>query len=139
MNTVWVIEQGTYSDYRVVGVYNSKEKADRVAEWMNKDAYDEASVSEWPLNPAAVELNAGMQQFSVRMLRNGDVEMVQLYESRYATANDHGIWRRSEARAYHGKNAEDCLSSTVWATDEKHAVKIVNERRIQMLASGEWA
>jgi hypothetical protein len=30
--TVWVIEQGSYSDYRVVGVFTSRENAKRVAD-----------------------------------------------------------------------------------------------------------
>lgn len=139
MASVWVIEQGSYSDYRVCGVYDSREKAERVAEWINAgESYDEATVAEWPMNPAAFELNAGMRQYSVLMLRDGSVESARPYDSRHVAAKEQDIWRRSKAPAYLGKGVQDCLSSTVWATDEKHAIKIVNERRIQLLASGEW-
>lgn len=36
--SVWVIEQGEYSDYRVVGVYSSRENAERIAEKINAEA-----------------------------------------------------------------------------------------------------
>lgn len=140
MEYVWVIEKGSYSDYRVCGVYDSQEKAERVAEWLNaEDASDEATVAKWPLNPGADALNAGMHQYIVHMLRDGTVEKVYLYDSRYSLGDECGIWRRSQAIAYRGKNIQDCINATVWATDEKHAVKIVNERRTQMIALGEWA
>ena len=29
MASIWVIEKGTYSDYRVVGVYTTQKKAER--------------------------------------------------------------------------------------------------------------
>jgi Fe-S cluster biosynthesis and repair protein YggX len=48
------------------------------------------------------------------------------------------IWKRSKAPAYIGKGIEDCLNSTVWAKSEKQAIKIVNEKRLQMIANGEW-
>jgi hypothetical protein len=30
------------------------------------------------------------------------------------------------------------VSFDVWAKDESHAVKIANERRVQLIASGQW-
>ena len=48
------------------------------------------------------------------------------------------IWRRSQAPAYVGKNVPDCLHGTVWAKDSTHAIKIMNEKRTQMIAMGEW-
>jgi hypothetical protein len=42
------------------------------------------------------------------------------------------------APAYRGKGFPDVLNATVWAKDAKHAAKIVNEYRTQMIANGEW-
>lgn len=33
--TIWVVEQGEYSDYRVVGVFSSQESAQVVADKLN--------------------------------------------------------------------------------------------------------
>jgi hypothetical protein len=140
VNDIWVIEQGDYSDYRVVGVYDSKEKAEKVSDAINKgDTYGQATVAKWNMNPGFDDINAGMKMFLCLMLKDGTVERCEPTEIRsYQIDGDCKIWRRSQAPAYKNTGVEDCLNATVWATDEKHAVKIVNEKRLQMLALNRW-
>jgi hypothetical protein len=58
--SVWVIEQGEYSDYRVVGVYSTKENAEMVCAKINAHrGYDEASIAEW-------EMDAGVEAANKR-------------------------------------------------------------------------
>lgn len=140
--SVWVIEKGEYSDYRVVGVFTSKENADDMAARINEsETYGEpATVAEWPLDPAIRELRAGFQPYHVWMLRDGTVERcdrtdVSTYDLASASCE---LWRRSKAPAYKGKGIEDCLKATVWAKDDKHAIKIVNEMRTEMIAMNRW-
>lgn len=141
-SSVWVIERGSYSDYKVVGVFTSKENADDMAAMINKaETHGEpATVAEWPLDPAIKELRAGFLPYHVWMLRDGTTERckrcdVSIYNIENETPE---IWRRSRAPAYKGQGIEDCISITVWAKDDKHAVKIVNEMRAQMIASNRW-
>lgn len=35
-------------------------------------------------------------------------------------------------------NAQDCIAGTCWAKDARHAIKIFNEKRVQLIASGEF-
>lgn len=57
MKTVWVIEQGSYSDYRVVGVFSSEANAKFIADAINvAESYDKATIAEWSLDPAVDEL-----------------------------------------------------------------------------------
>ena len=37
MKSVWLVEQGEYSDYNIVGVYSTKEKAKMCAKRYNKE------------------------------------------------------------------------------------------------------
>jgi hypothetical protein len=140
MSDIWVIEQGDYSDYRVVGVYDSKEKAQTVSDAINKgEPFSPASVSKWTMNPGFEEINSGMQMFICWMLKDGTVERCDAMEiSAYQIHGECNIWKRSSAPFYKNKGLEDCLSAYVWATDEKHAIKIVNEKRLQMLALNRW-
>ena len=141
MKSIWVIEKGSYSDYRVVGVYSTKEGAERVCERINgEESYEPAVVSEWPLDPGVEAINQGLSPFIVHMLRDGTTKNVWMDESdfEYALNDQPTIWRRSEAPAYQGKNIPDCLMARVFAKDSQHAVKIANERRTRMIASGEW-
>ena len=130
MTTVWVIETGEYSDYRVEGVFSTKERAEAV------NAKVGGEVSEWPLDPAFNELKKGYSVFLGEMLRDGTVERCISWD--YEVTPRMTIWRRSQAPAYVGKNVPDCLHGTVWAKDSTHAIKIMNEKRTQMIAMGEW-
>lgn len=141
MPGMWVIEKGSYSDYRVVGIYTTKAKAERVAEAINVSGqnYDHATVAEWPLDPGFDAINQGRKPFSITMLRDGEVEAVNKCEvTSYNIGDEYSIWKRTEAPAYKGKGVPDALNATVWARNEKHAIKIAGERRAQMIATGAW-
>jgi len=140
-NYIWVIEQGCYSDYRVVGVFTSKENADIMADAINAsdDTYDKATVAEWPLDPAVDELRQGYQPYIVHMRADGTTERLQKWSvSAYQLGGSVEIWRRTQEPAYQGKGIPDLIIATVWAEDEDHAVKIVNEHRARLMASGEF-
>lgn len=138
MKTIWVIEAGYYSDYRVVGVFSSKKNAELVLKNLKGD-YEEPSISEWSLDPAVSELNAGYRLWSGTMLRDGTVERCEEQElSSYDVSASLELWRRSSAPFCKGKSVQDCLHGTVFAKDQKHAIKIFNEHRTQLIAAGKW-
>ena len=74
------------------------------------------------------------------MLKDGTVERVEPRSdlSGYDLQSKPWVWPRSTAPAYAGQNVPDCLNCAVWADDKQHAVKIANEHRTRMIASGEW-
>ena len=128
MTHVWVIEQGEYSDYHVVGVYTSREKAKLVAKALKAPWGYKPVVSQWPLNPGVDKINAGLTRFGVRMLRDGTVEWVMVQDFDVNAQESYNLIKVNPHPLY----------AEVWARDKKHAVKIVNERRAQMIANGEW-
>jgi hypothetical protein len=135
--TVWVIEQGEYSDYHVVGVYRTREDAELVLSKFSND-YDKPEISEWPLNPGVDDIHAGRCPHHVIIAPDGTVERAR--ECEWSTYNLSGgvrVWRRSTAPAYQGEGIPDAVSGVVYATSIEHAIKIVNEKRVQFLASGE--
>lgn len=137
--SIWVIEQGEYSDYRVVGVFTSKENAESVKSAINHGSYDDATVAEWELDPCVDEINKGYNPFIVIMLKDGTVERCDQRElSGYSLSTSAWVWRRTEAPAYKGKGIPDALNANVLARNSKHAIKIANELRTKMIATGEW-
>jgi hypothetical protein len=140
MSHVWVIECGSYSDYRVVGAYTTKAGADTVAAAINAgDCFTKATVAKWELNPALDEINAGRKTHIVHMRYDGTVERAEQWEmSAYDVGGSVDVWRRSTAPAYRGQGVEDCIMATVWATDVQHAIKITNEHRARLIASGKF-
>jgi len=139
-NMVYMVTSGSYSDYGVNAIFSTREKAEEfIALFPNGECN---GVTEMEIDPQCVEFRkAGRLKIYVQMLRDGTVEGLKVTDpsSRYEAFGSHHIWRRATAPANVGRDVPDCLCAYVWATDETHAVKIVNEIRTRMIAIGEWA
>lgn len=140
MKKIYAVNSGCYSDYRIVALFSTPELAQEFMDAVPDSDYNR--VEEFDLNPDTADLiKRGYSLWTVHMLRGGDTERVERkYLSLYGIGDvGHRIWRRTQAPAYAGKGIPDILTSTVWAKSETQAVKIVNEHRAQMIASGEWS
>ena len=124
MSKVYLVTDGDYSDYRVLGVYSSMEKAEHAKLLYAADN----DVEEYELD-AVPESPPGLLAYVVIMELSGDVshmwqESVKGFKSRWHPGDPYGsapvAWFR------------------IWARDEQHAVKIANEWRAQIIAMGLW-
>lgn len=131
MTKIYAIERGSYSDYQVVGVFSTRENAQTVVDYMtaNGRSYDDdAEITEWDLDPSVDGIHQGLFLFHVIMnMDTGDVVMVDKSSSPVCEYEDH-VMNGAAGVNYNGH---------CWATDEKHAIKIINERRAQRIAMGE--
>jgi hypothetical protein len=134
---IWVIEDGSYSDHHLVGVYTTKRKADYIARVCGGD------VSRVPLDPGYAEIRAGLSIWTLFMLRDGTVKELRAAGNKSAQGstaalfgNGRSKWDRTNIEARWG----ECpiLQAAVWARDARHAIKVANEFRSRMIASGEW-
>lgn len=137
MKTIYIVSKGDYSAYHIIGAFTKKEDAQRVADlWTTETSgychaeVEEMAVDEIPDSPA------GMLPYEVFMDREGnshtkrgDIDCInwgpspQTWEpSRYNPDDPH----------------INGMRFTMWARDEKHAVKIANEKRTQTIAEGKW-
>jgi hypothetical protein len=144
MNTVWMIEDGEYSDYHVVGVFSSREKAKKICDIINgppdEDGYlfKDATIRKVSLDPAIHELNEGLNIFHVCMDHSGNIERCSLgkIDSYDVSGSGLRVWERTKAPAYRDKKVSDAINGSVWAKDKDHAIKITNEYRAQSIAMG---
>ncbi len=114
MTKCFIIEQGSYSDYRVVGIFTTRENAERgLAYIQNADHYDEPTIDERELDPAIDGLNQGLTQFRVHI---GEHKT----ECRIITGLDED--------EYHWNNPDQTSSYPVWARTPDDAIKIAAER-----------
>lgn len=71
MTTIYLVTQGSYSDYRIVGAYSTRELADEVVTEINRgDNYDTAYVEEFELDKPSVK--QGYAWLTLRMDRDGN-------------------------------------------------------------------
>lgn len=131
MATSYIVMAGEYSDRHVCGVYSTRKKANYAAKVYNGEVITH-KVDELPKHPK------GMLGYYVRMKKDG-ASTVQLYGAEGMEIGKDGHFHNDYTRLPDGTyNVVKELSITVWAKDEKHAVKIVNEKRAQIIAANEW-
>lgn len=121
---IYIVTQGDYSDCRNIGVFTSREKA---------EAAGGDSIEEWLLDN--VQGAPGhYDYFFIVMDRNGNVRSSR-------TTVPFGLQEDpSPVRQWPSGNNPDigCWEFHAWATDMTHAIKIVNEQRVQLIAENKW-
>lgn len=162
MTKMWMIEQGSYSDYSVYGPFTTREKAVeyyRLVSYQVVEEPPEDEIVEWEVDPDFDGRPAGHYLYVVNMKENGDtvhVSVISAHSASYAKDSpvEYSVVRKNADGTvvqttlnppYGGRpykiNVRDqvpVMLYYMWATDEKHAIKIANERRIAQLAAGTW-
>ena len=139
--SVFVVEQGSWEEYEVIGVYEKKEDAERIAAAINNSGYlkyDKAAVDERELNPGIDHLEKGENLYQVEMANYGIVISIekigfdpgglvffQIYTNLVNILDGEG---RVEVKTIEGQ---------VWAKDEREAIQITNEYRIDAIMKGD--
>jgi len=117
---VYLVTKGSYSDYRVCCVCSTMEKAEYARRLYVADDIETEELDGLPEHPH------GMLRYAVTMDRDGNSTCQT--ESLYYTTDDE--WRP------YGNGTH--VSFHMWASDKTHAVKIANERRAVLIATGQW-
>lgn len=126
---IYAVNRGSYSDYRIVALFTTKNKAKEYMKFVTDDYYND--IEEYELNPKIVDLvKRGYSIWLILMLKDGTTELIERHNfSRYESYEDFQIRKRS---------IENCLQAKVIAKTEKQAIKITNEHRVQMIANNKW-
>ena len=124
---VFLVTEGDYSDYRVVGAFSTLALAREFKRLLGGDELNE-NIEEMELDANLPQLRSGLRAWTVWMRRDGSNESVR----------DTGVEMDNPKPKIVNNSARNVMIQTVWATNAEHASKIVNERRVQMIANGEW-
>lgn len=126
----YLVTSGEYSDYRVRGVFTSRENAERFMDASREQIGSQFNeIEEYTIDLSDAPLRAGLVPFSVQMRRDGnDASVVRVDAD---TIADNGrladIWIARERVPGFRIN--------LWARGEHHAIKIANDKRIAALVS----
>src|SRR5688500_6668033 len=138
---VFAVTSGDYSSYSVNAVFSTREKAEKYINHIKKGSeykdyilYSDYNIEEYNLDPVPDWVyRENRKMYMVQMHKDGKVRQVFTYDPAYAerwTFTDFSTWDKD-------KNSP-CLCMNVWAKNKDHAVKIVNEKRAQLLANELW-
>ncbi len=126
---IWLLCIGEYSDYTVIGVFDDEHKTEgeRIAKLMGGELEEDSFV----LNDFNYdEPPKGMKYFHLEMKRHGQL----CYCFEYCVLNHEGKRHDSNYEVEIGGKNRWRLELMLYAKDEKHAIKITNELRAQILA-----
>lgn len=126
---VYVVTEGEYSDYKVCAVFSTIEKANEYSEMFSMNTPNEYELDE---RNGFIESHKGLKYFYVDMERNGNTVAVGKNEE------DDLDFSRVKDHIIQDEYGPDYICVNCWAKDEKHAVKIANEKRIQLIANNQW-
>jgi len=123
---IYAVSSGEYSDYRVHCVFSTKELAQVYKDYLMQDEgyYDVHEIEEYELddmNGMANLIKKGYKNYELKIDRNGNTSEIEININSWFNAPQ--IWIR-----------DNSLTVRCWAKDEKHAVKIANEIRVQLIA-----
>lgn len=142
MKKIYVVTQGEYSDYRIVAICSTEDKAKIMRRHQKGDIYahERARIETFVLDKEADLAARGYWFWTIGMERDGTVSRCQKGS---ISNRNRGI---GEARTSFVKaltnNAGEKMKSYLWcefyAKTEKQAIKIVNDRRRQAIAGNKW-
>lgn len=118
---IFLVTDGDYSDYHVEGVYSTRKNAELAQKLFASDNIEEYEVDDFGNAPA------GMFWYEVEMDKEGNARDAKIHNAKCTIEDE---WRP------YGDNK--VVTFYMWAKDEKHAVKIANERRIRLIESNAW-
>lgn len=125
---IYVVTQGCYSDYGICAVFDNRELAQSYIDALD-EGFEGMDIEEWNLNPYELDLTKGRKSFFVRMTKEGKAYDIQTPTSSYnLESGDYNV----------GFCMEGDMHMSLFADDEKHAIKIVNEHRVQLIANNQW-
>lgn len=137
MTTVYLVSSGEYSDYGIRAVFSTKELAELYIQSLgDPQGYTEKMmIEEYPLDENEAHIRDGFHPYQVRMERDGTTTKIRLDTWDASVASTVSL---VDGRYWRETGRKELWVSCV-AKDEQHAVKIANEKRIQLIATGAWA
>jgi hypothetical protein len=134
MTIIYVLTDGSYSDYHIEAVCSTKEIADQLHD---KTGWD---IDEFTLDNYSDALKPGYKNYIVYMERNGNSTVKEIL-SLVSNEKDYKLFEKQ--MKYLGDGHYDIIQKSsmqfyIATKSETHAVKIANELRAQLIANGEW-
>ena len=130
MKTIYVVTSGSYSDYGIDAIFDTKELAQAFIDSFRQGGFNGFNdIDKWDLNPNESELKAHRKAFNLRMNKEGNIQSVENSNSAYGHKEGLNISFTINA---------EWMNVYCYADDEAHAIKIANEKRTQILALNRW-
>lgn len=133
---VFVLTTGDYSDYRIVGAFTSAEKATKFA--VDIGLEEDCTVEFYQLNPTKYHPGSNMVLWEIDILRDGTTTSAYDWKN---PPEEESAWQKEEVELRHyadRRGSSTSLHVVKWVRSREHIVKIANDLRLQLIATGGW-
>lgn len=129
MQKVFVVTDGEYSGYHIVGIFLDETKAKRCHEL----SLSQNDIEEYNLDEIKGDENIpdGYSRWMVLMFKDGNCNESPIKVNALCSYN------KTEPKPY-SDSTPDLYAFYVLAKDEQHAIRISNEQRVQLIAENRW-
>lgn len=134
--TMWAISSGSYSDYRVTAVCESKEIAEATVAKMNllegNSSYDEYGIEELPVLDESIH-RVIIHHMNVEIRDAGGTGAERQWNTPVWSFDEEAVevaWRWIRAPMYNGKAGR----LDVWGTDQERVRKVLGDQRAMLMA-----
>lgn len=141
MKKVYIVTIGEYSDYKILAIFSTKERAGEYirlfvekGNWAGKGEIEEYPVDQWK---DFANIKKDKVGYLVIMTKEG--KMVNVYKN-YVYDNLKEFKNHINKKYSFQKMGKykGSLHILVLAKNEQHAIKIANEKRVQLIANNLW-
>ena len=129
LQAVFLVTRGDYSDYRVCAVFTEKPLAEKYIDSFKGNSYEAFRIENYTLNPYHYELKNDYKPFFLRMTKEGNCTEINVKDSSYGFEDEDVDF---------GFDVNKNMYISIFAKDETHAIKIANEKRVQLIAENRW-
>lgn len=120
MSKVYIVNSGEYSDWNIDAAFSTLEKAKT---YRDSSDYFHDNIIEMEIDKPN-DFPIGKKAYRVSFRKDGTC---------YCNSVEPEKVDNKTNPTFH-----DMMVTTCWATDKKHAIKIANERRVQIIANNKW-
>jgi hypothetical protein len=124
---IYIITSGCYSDYKIEAVFDEIELADSFMETFETKHYDGQRIEVYKLNQHAQAFREKLKPYFLRMAKDGQCTEIAIEDYLHDNFNDPPKF-----------NSMGEMVLYVFAKDETHAIKIANEKRVELIALNRW-
>lgn len=147
MTTVFAVTSGSYSEYRIDGLYSTREKAEEAIALSKRSGHFD--IEEYALDPPNADVKEGWDMYSVVLWTSMTSGVDSKTQCRKVERDLGGFTSYGSPESPHyfatwyeyTHNASRLIGYRfgcyVYADGEERAIKVANERRIMAVANGE--
>jgi len=141
MKKVYIVTIGEYSDYKILAVFSTKEQAEEYIKlfierefWSDRGMIEEYLIDQWEDFANIKKDKTGYYVIMTKEGKTVDIFQPHVYDN-IEDFKDHinKKYYFQEMGSYKGS-----LHISVLAKSEQHAIKIANEKRVQLIANNLW-